>query len=166
MGTDLGVTLYYARDYARAGEELGRALEVDAGFVRAHLVLGAVREQEGRHAEAVASLRRAAELSERDPVVLSSLAHALAVSGRTPEARALLGELRQLEARRYVPPYSLALVHIGLGERPEAYRRLRQAFELREPNLLWLGVNPRFDPLRADGEFGELLWRVGGLEKH
>ena len=161
VSTDLGGTFYYARDYARAVEELGRALEVDAGFVRAHLVLGAVREQEGRHAEAVASMRRAAELSERDPVVLSSLAHALAVSGEAREARALLEELRQLEERRYVPPYGLALVHAGLGERDEAYRRLWKAFELREPNLLWLGVNPRFDPLRPDAEFKELLRRVG-----
>ena len=161
VGTDLGAVFYYARDYARAAEELGKALEVDAGFVRAHLVLGVVREQEGRHAESVASLRRAAELSERDPVVLSSLAHALGVAGETQEARALLEELRQLEARRYVPPYGLALVHLGLGERGAALGRLRQAFELREPNLLWLGVNPRFDPLRADAEFKELLRRVG-----
>ena len=160
VGTDLGAVFYYAREYARAGEELGKALEVDSGFVRAHLVLGAVREQEGRHAEAVASLRRAAELSERDPVVLSSLAHAVAVSGSALEARVLLEELRQLERRRYVPPYGLALIHIGLGEREEAYRRLRQAFELREPNLLWLGVNPRFDPLRSDVEFEELLRRL------
>ncbi|HWS87768.1 MAG TPA: winged helix-turn-helix domain-containing protein [Pyrinomonadaceae bacterium] len=161
VGTDLGTVSYYARDYARAAEELGKALEVDSGFVRAHLVLGVVREQEGRHAESVASLRRAAELSERDPVVLCSLAHALGVSGRTQEARALLEELRQLEGRRYVQPYGLALVHLGLGEREEALGRLRQAFELREPNLLWLGVNPRFDPLRADAEFKELLRRVG-----
>jgi DNA-binding winged helix-turn-helix (wHTH) protein/tetratricopeptide (TPR) repeat protein len=168
VDTDLGTVFYYARDYARAAEELGKALEVDAGFVRAHLVLGAVREQQGRHEEAVASLRRAAELSGQDPVVLSSLAHGLAVSGQTGEARALLEELRQSEGRRYVPPYGLALVHAGLGEREEALRWLWKAFDLREPNLLWLGVHPRFDPLRPDAGFEELVRRVGApaAEKH
>ena len=66
-----------------------------------------------------------------------------------------------MEARRYVPPYGLAFVHAGLGERGEAFRRLRQAFELREPNLLWLGVNPRCDPLRPDEEFQGMLRRAG-----
>ena len=161
VSTDLGATFYYARDYERSEEELRKALEVDSGFVRAHLILGAVREQKGDHAEAVASLRRASELSQRDPVILSSLAHAVAVSGSALEARVLLEELRQLERRRYVPPYGMALIHAGLGERQRAYRWLEKAFELRDMNLLWLGVNPRFDALRADAEFKELLRRVG-----
>ena len=160
VSTDLGATFYYARDYERGGEELRKALEVDSGFVRAHLVFGAVQEQKGKHAEAVASLRRASELSQRDPVILSSLAHALAVAGEAREARAILKELRQLEEGRYVPPYGLALIHTGLGEREKAYSWLEKAFELRDINLLWLGVNPRFDALRADTEFKELLRRV------
>ncbi|HEX8068797.1 MAG TPA: winged helix-turn-helix domain-containing protein [Pyrinomonadaceae bacterium] len=161
VSTDLGATFYYARDYARAAEELRKALEVDAGFVRAHLILGAVHEQQGQHAEAAASLRTAAELSGRDPVVLSSLAHALAVAGQPRAARALLKELRQLAERRYVPPYGVALVHAGLGERAQVYRWLEEALTLRDINLLWLGVNPRFDRRRADAEFKELLRRVG-----
>jgi tetratricopeptide (TPR) repeat protein len=161
VGTDLGASFYYARDYDRSEEELRRALEVDSGFVRAHLILGAVQEQKGSHAEAVASLRRASELSERDPVILSSLAHALALSGKAREARAILKELRQLEGRRYVPPYGMALIHTGLGEREKAYQWLEKAFGLRDINLLWLGVNPRFDTLRDDAEFKGLLRRVG-----
>ena len=96
------------------------------------------------------------------------MAHGLAVAGEAGEARALLEELRQSEGRRYVPPYGLALVHTGLGEKEEALRYLWKAFELREPNLLWLGVHPRFDPLRSDAGFEELLRRVGapGDEKH
>ncbi len=61
----------------------------------------------------------------------------------------------------YVPPCGLTLVHAGLGEMDEAYRRLWKAFGLREPNLPWPGVNPRFDPQRPDAEFKELLRRVG-----
>jgi DNA-binding winged helix-turn-helix (wHTH) protein/Flp pilus assembly protein TadD len=161
ISTDLGATFYLARDGGRAEEELRGALEVDPAFVRAHLVLGAVLEQEGDYAGAVASLRKAAELSGGDPVILSSLAHACARAGRQREARALLKELRQLGERRYVPPCNLALIHVGLGETRQAYRWIERAFEVRDINLVWLGVNPRFDPLRPDPEFGELLRRVG-----
>ncbi|MDQ3803198.1 MAG: tetratricopeptide repeat protein [Acidobacteriota bacterium] len=145
----------------RSEEELRKALEVDPGFVRSHLILGAVQEQEGKYDDALTSLRRASELSAGDPVILSSLAHACAVSGRTHEARATLKGLRQMGERRYVPPYSMALVHAGLGERRPAYRWLEKAFELRDMHLLWLRVNPRFDALRSDAEFRELLRRVG-----
>jgi DNA-binding winged helix-turn-helix (wHTH) protein/Tfp pilus assembly protein PilF len=160
VGADLGATFYYARDYARAEEELRKALEVDPGFVRAHLILGAVQEQKGEHADALASLRRASELSSGDAVILSSLAHACAVAGRTREARAILKEVRASAERRYVPPFSVALIHAGLGEREEAYRQLEKSFELRDVDLLRLGVNPRFDALRDDAEFKELLRRV------
>ena len=161
VGTDLGATFYYAGDYERGEEELGKALEVDAGFVRAHLVMGAIQERKGEHAAAVASLRRAAELSERDPAILPSLGHALAVSGEAREAREILKELRELAERRYIPPCGVALIHAGLGEREEVYRWLREGFERRDMNLLWLKINPRFDWLRGDAEFKELQRRVG-----
>lgn len=161
VGTDLGATFYYAGDYGRGEEELRKALEVDSGFVRAHIVMGAIQERKGEHAGAVASLRRAAELSGRDPAILPSLGHALAVSGERRGAREILKELRELSGRRYIPACGVALVHAGLGEREEVYRWLRKAFEQRDMNLLWLKVNPRFDSLRGDAEFEELVRRVG-----
>ncbi len=161
VGTDLGATFYYAGDYERGEEELRKALEVDSAFVRAHLVMGAIQERKGEHASAVASLRRAAELSGRDPAILPALGHALAVSGETNEAREILKELGQLAERRYIPACGVALVHAGLGEREEVYRRLRKAFDERDMNLLWLKVNPRFDSLRGEAEFEELVRRVG-----
>ncbi|HKQ53251.1 MAG TPA: winged helix-turn-helix domain-containing protein [Pyrinomonadaceae bacterium] len=161
VGTDLGATFYYAGDYERGEEEISKALEVDPSFVRAHLVMGAIRERKGEHDEAVKSLQRAYTLSERDPAILPSLGHALAVSGETRAAREVLEELRQLSERRYIPPCGVALIHAGLGEREEVYRWLGTAFERRDFNLLWLNINPRFERLRGDAEFKELVRRVG-----
>jgi Flp pilus assembly protein TadD len=120
-----------------------------------------VQEQQGRGALAVASLRRASELSSGDPVILASLAHACALNGQTREARKILKELRAESARRYIPPYSMALIHTGLGEREQAYEWLGKAVELRDINVLWLASNPRFDALREETEFTELLRRGG-----
>ncbi|MBV9959739.1 MAG: winged helix-turn-helix domain-containing protein [Acidobacteria bacterium] len=161
MSTDLGATYYYAREYVRSEEELRKTLEVDSSFVRAHLILGAVQEQQGRGALAVDSLRRAAELSSGDPVILASLAHACAVNKQLSDARAILLELREESTRRYIPPYSMALIHTGLGEREQAYEWLTKAVELRDINVLWLASNPRFDLLRDETDFKELLRRGG-----
>jgi DNA-binding winged helix-turn-helix (wHTH) protein/tetratricopeptide (TPR) repeat protein len=158
--TDLGATFYYEREYDRSESALREAMEVDPGFVRAYLVLAAVQEQKGAYDEAIASLRKASALAEDDPVILSSLAHACAVAGKTWEARAMLKELLQLSERRYLPPCSIALIYTGLGEFEAAHNWLEKAFEARDMNLVWLKVNPRFDPLRARAGFKELLRRV------
>jgi DNA-binding winged helix-turn-helix (wHTH) protein/Flp pilus assembly protein TadD len=159
--TDLGATFYYEREYHRSERALSEAIAVDPNFVRAHLVLAAVQEQKGEYDEAIASLRRASTLAEKDPVILSAMAHACAIAGKTREARRVLKELRQLSERRYLPPCSIALIYAGLGEMEAAHSWLEKAFEVRDMNLVWLKVNPRFDPLRSDAGFKELLRRVG-----
>ncbi len=57
----------------------------------------------------------------------------------------------------YVSPYHQALIHVGLGEREEALQLLREAYEIKDAWLVWLGVEPQLDPLRGEPAFEELL---------
>ncbi len=59
-----------------------------------------------------------------------------------------------------MPPYYLATVCVGLGRAEEALGFLERGYESRDGWLTWLGVEPRFDPLRSDPEFKELLTRI------
>jgi tetratricopeptide (TPR) repeat protein len=161
ISTDLGATYYYAREYDSAVEQLREALEIDAGFVRAHLIMAAVEEQRGEFEEATARLRRVVEFSGDDAVVLSILAHSLAVAGKTQEARRLAVELQERAAQRYLSACNLAMIATGLLDFDDAYRWLERAFKEGDVNLIWLGVEPRFDPLRGDSRFQDLLRRVG-----
>lgn len=72
-----------------------------------------------------------------------------------------IGELKELSKHRYVSPFEIALVYIGLGEREQAFRWLEQALEERSFWLVLLNVDPRFDHLRADPQFQDLVRRVG-----
>jgi hypothetical protein len=87
--------------------------------------------------------------------------YVLARLGRGAEARDILRMLESLSKERYVPPYSIALVQAGLGERDAALASLDRALEARDVNLVFLPVDPRWDAYRSDPRFRALVARCG-----
>ncbi|HEX6624624.1 MAG TPA: protein kinase [Pyrinomonadaceae bacterium] len=114
----------------------------------------------GEFEEAVAQARKGVELAPASPLYLSGLAAAEAGAGRLLESRRALGEIVEMSAARYVPPYMLAIVYLALGERSRALDQLERAFAIRDVWVVWLGVEPQFDPLRSDARFADLLRRM------
>ena len=113
--------------------------------------------QLGRHEEGIAEFREALKSSALFVLTATELANALAVAGKREEA---LKELNQANN----PPwrtFGAALVYTGLGEKDEAFHWLRKAIELRVPMVGVLKVDPRFDPLRSDPRYADLLRRMG-----
>jgi hypothetical protein len=114
----------------------------------------------GRAAEGVAELEAAAANAPADPVLLAWLAHAKATRGECGVARTILEALDGLRAQRFVPAYHLALAHVGLGQADEAFALLDEACEERDPALINLAGEPRFDPIRGAAPFARLLVRL------
>ena len=54
-------------------------------------------------------------------------------------------------------PYHRSLIHLLLGERERSLKLLQKAYAINEGWLVWLGVEPQFDPLRGEPAFEELL---------
>jgi hypothetical protein len=73
----------------------------------------------------------------------------------------VLDELREMSKQRYVSPYLIAVVYVGLGDKDQAFAWLDKAYQDRYFLLIWLKVEPLFDPLRADPRFADLQRRVG-----
>jgi tetratricopeptide (TPR) repeat protein len=121
-----------------------------------HHCLGAAYAQIGRRDEAVRELREALKSSTMFEHTATELANALAVAGERQEA------LKVLERVKNVPwnTFGAALVHSGLGEKDEAFRSLQRAIDLRAPLVILLKVDPRFDSLRQDSHFQNLLHRM------
>ena len=95
-----------------------------------------------------------------------ALGHAYAVSGNKDKALRVLDELKELSKRRYVSPYTIATIYVGLGEKGQALEWLQKAYEDRSVWLihLHLKVDPRLDSLRPDPRLKALLKKMG-LEK-
>jgi len=160
---ELGLAFYYHRDYDQAIEQFQKTLELDQNFPTAHNFLPAVYEQKGMYSEAVAEFKKAIPLTAGSEWSLAKagLGHVYALTGKKNEARMLLNELKQASKQEYVPGTSIASIYAGLGEKDQAFAWLDKAFEQRAFQLQWLNSDPRWDTLRSDPRFGNLMGRMG-----
>ena len=55
----------------------------------------------------------------------------------------------------------MASAYVALGRHSEALDSLEKAYAMRESPIVWLNVMPKFDPLRTDPRFVDLVRRVG-----
>jgi tetratricopeptide (TPR) repeat protein len=152
---------FQARDHAAALEHASRSIALRNEFWIAYQTRGQVHEQLGQDALALQDLATAARFSGQNSKPLSLTAYILARTGRSGEARDLLATLEVASGQRYVPPYALALVHAGLGERDAVFEWLDRAYSARDIHLIFLTVDPKWDPYRADPRFAALLARCG-----
>ena len=79
--------------------------------------------------------------------------------GEAQEARAVIAELEATSRERFVPPYTIAIVHAGLAEHDAAFEWLERAYAARDVHMVFLTVDPRWDALRDDPRFADLLAR-------
>lgn len=156
-----GITYYYAGDYGKAERQLNETLELDPQFAVAHEMLGRTCDKLREHARAIEHFTRAVELSERSPEYLAALARSMALHGDAAPARALLEELEQMAAQRYVSHFEFAMVHAALGDRERAFGYLDAAFEERATWLPFLAVGDGLPELRDDARYARLIERMG-----
>jgi hypothetical protein len=62
---------------------------------------------------------------------------------------------------RYFSPFILALAYTGAGNKDGAFFWLTKASESRDPQLIWLTVEPQFESLRSDSRFQALVRQMG-----
>jgi len=159
VSTHMGRIYYVARRYKEARRTLEGIGEVSPSFFWARYFLGLVDWQERKFEESIADLQKANNLSRGDDRTKAALAYAYALSGRKDPAQKIFNELKAESRMRHVSPYVLAQSCVGLNKE-EAFQWLEEAFQQRNTELPWIGVDPRFDPLRSDSRFNSLLRRV------
>ena len=75
------------------------------------------------------------------------------------EAMKIAKDLEDRQSQHSSTDASIALIHLGLGDKGQAMVRLSKAYQARfNPSIL---VRPAFDPLRSDARFRDLLRRIG-----
>jgi TolB-like protein/cytochrome c-type biogenesis protein CcmH/NrfG len=153
-------TFYYARDYDAVISNTLGILE-QHNFALARFWLASAYREKKMYPQAIAEFDKMRKQSGNGPAMLMAYGHALAVSGDATGARKVLSELEELSRSRYVPALYFAAVHTGLGEKNQALAWLEKAYSEHNDRLIYLGIDPLADPLRAEPRFRELLSRVG-----
>ena len=136
---------------------------IDPEFWVGYMMCGQAYEQLGESALAFDSPRdRRATFGWQQQTYLATGAISYAKLGQAGgRAREVLGMLEEVSRSRYMPPYAMALVHAGLGEPEAVFEWLDRAYAVRDVHLVFLTVDPKWDPYRADPRFGTLLQRCG-----
>jgi TolB-like protein/Flp pilus assembly protein TadD len=156
----LGFIYWCARRYDQATEQYEKALELDPNSAQAHWGLGVACLDKCVYERAIAAARKAVELSRGAPIVVASLGEAYVAAGYREEAQKILEHLRELSKQQYVTPYFVGRIYAALGKKDEALRWLETAYRERDPWMLLLKTEARFDGLRSDARFQDLLRRM------
>jgi len=157
----IGWAFYMARCYDQAIEQLRRTVELDPNYPVTYWILGLLLRKMGQYEAALAEGEKGVQLSGGSTLMKAALAQSLATAGQKEKSLHILDELTKLSRHKYVAPYFLAGIHIGLGEADRAMEYLEKSFEEHSHWLIYLHLDPGMDGLRSNARFLELLQRVG-----
>ena len=156
IGANLGAVYYCSRRYQDTVDQERKILDLDPHVPLARLLLARGYEGLGRYAEAEVILEN--ELQTDDSAgVMADLGHVYAVSGKRARARQTMDALTRMAKIRHVSPHHLAFIQAGLGNKSEALALLEMSYEQHEAPLAFLRVDPRWDPLRGDPRFQQIV---------
>jgi serine/threonine-protein kinase len=158
-------TYYHARRYDEAVLKFTATLGLEPQFSPARAGLALVYAEKGRLQEAMAVFQEALKANPADTGVLAEIGRLYGMAGRTDEAKNTIAELSRMSQRRYVSPYFIAVPYLGIGDKNQAFEWLEKACQDRSWPMVYLNVEPKFDPLRSDPRFQGLLKRVGLLKQ-
>ena len=113
-----------------------------------------------RFDEAVAWAKKAHQLNSSQTHSLALESYALVKLGRIIEARKIQADLLERSRQGYVPPYHIAVVYAGLGDRENTLIWLERGSIEKDPRMIWLRSEHFWDDLRTEPRFIELMKKM------
>ena len=175
---------------AEASAEFARGLELDPQSYLANVGAAFAFLAQSRYPEAIAQYQRAAEINPSHADTQWDLGMAYAFAGRKEEAMrqfhlagqiragsawkpgaieyALIGDLPA--ARRVIAGWSgfanqrpmfVAYCYGALGDAAETSAWLEKAYAARDPQIIWVKIDPRFAKVRGDARIAALIASLG-----
>lgn len=137
------------------------ALELDPLSLNTNFGFGWWYLFAGEPEQAIEQARKTLELYPDALHAHSILGWAYVARSAHADAVAVLAELSSKRTHEHVPELVLATVHAGLGDLDRAFESLEKCYAERDVRLFWLPVDRRFDPLRCDPRYDDLVRRMG-----
>jgi len=164
ISTFLGRAYYYARQNDQAIEQYHRTFEIVPNFIVALSFLVQAYEQKGMYEEAITAsgtaLLGVGQSREKVTKITTELRRVYKASGPRGYWQKRLDFAKEESKQR---PMSLEIAHLHtrLGENEQAFAWLDKAYEEHDMWLSTLKADPKWDSLRSDPRFQDLLRRVG-----
>ncbi|MBZ5620522.1 MAG: protein kinase [Acidobacteriia bacterium] len=156
----LGNAYANARRYDLAIAQFLKALDLHPNDTSSQYQLGWAYVYSGDYEKGIEAIRKS-QAADLDPSLSPDLAYIDAMTGKPDQTRQVLNRLLTLAKKYPVSPGMIALVHCALDEREQALTLLEKAYQQHSSMMVWLKVDPRFDRIREEPRFQELMRRVG-----
>ena len=161
INMNLATTYFLRAEYDRAIKHLQKSGELEPNYMPTHFLLGLIYIQQGRLEAAIEEFQFIYKLDEEAYLALGFMGYAHALANQRAEAETLLNVLHEISHRKYVSPYSILVIHLGLGPQERVFELLEQLYEEGNDWLVWLKVSPELKSVRNDPRFKNLLMRLG-----
>jgi serine/threonine-protein kinase len=154
---------FWAGRYDEAIAQARRTIELAPDFGPAHQLLADLYAHQRLHHDAIAEQQKALQLAGENEAA-AELGRTFAARGYEAATRALYADVLAglTEANRigWVSPIAFAITYAKLGDRNQAFDWLEKAYADRSPWLVFLQIDPDFEPLRGDPRFTSLANRI------
>ena len=148
--------LFMAERYDRCIEQANKALELDPNFPAAYLSLAFAHHLKGEHAESIEAYAKCQELSGS-----AETASIIRESFRNGGWQGFLQKMAAPDGPFGITAYIVAVMRAALGDAEGAIDKLEESFERREPHIVMMKVDPRFDEIGDNERFRALVRSVG-----
>ena len=119
--------LQFTGKYDKAKEQDRKALDLDPDLYVSQFMLGWADIEAGRYEDAVAELEKTSKMDSA-PFVTGFLGYAYAMAGDRAKAEGTIAELNKMSSSRYVSPFCIAYVYLGLGDKERTLEEIEPGF--------------------------------------
>jgi TolB-like protein/DNA-binding winged helix-turn-helix (wHTH) protein len=157
--TDLAKHLSFAGHYSEGMEQFRKVLEAEPDFIQAHYYLSRTYVLQGSYADAIAETEKI-KPPDVMPFAVGQRGYVYALQGKRHEALEVVKQLQQAATTRHIDPQYIADIYIALGDKDLAFTWLNKAYEDHSPIIIMLNTDPKYNPIRSDPRFADLVRRV------
>jgi tetratricopeptide (TPR) repeat protein len=158
---DRGFILYWAGQAEGSG--LLKQIEAaEPAFLSPHLYLSEIYFRDQDYPHYLSEIAKVAQLrhDRGELAVAQAGENGLVADGAHGMWEGMLPVQKKYYLQGLLPPYPLAQTYSELGDKQEALKYLREAYDKRDASVLFLSNDHAFDTLRGNPSFNDLLART------
>lgn len=155
-----GSLLYFARRNTELRDLMLKTIALDPTVPWGYDWLGMAYIELKDYDNSITTYEKAFELSDGLVEVGGGLGHALGLAGQLQPAKYMAEFYTYAAKERYLPPVQRAFIHIGIGEYDKALDLLEQAYSEKSWFIIFIQIEPWYDPIRNDPRFMTLVQKM------
>jgi TolB-like protein/DNA-binding winged helix-turn-helix (wHTH) protein len=160
INSDLGYAYFLAGDYDEAYRQYQKVVAGDPSFLLVHYYLSQYFQARGMYDEEIEQLSEDFTLSGRTKAA-GEISRLAGVPNRRKLFEVMARTRGTLQEPATTPVAGSTAWYIALNQPQQALDSLQQSFELHEPGLIYVAVDPEFASLHSQPKFQELVQRMG-----